>query len=265
MNTKSSIRRIGLTVARVKNLPISRRKFEQTKLSEHDSIVKSVAEDYESQRFVVFAGKKIGRFTPDIVAIKNQSLTIAVEAKPNDANELRKGVGQCISYMDWVHKVFLATSPGGIQLSSQLLRGTPIGLLATMDDKVTTVKEAERREPDHLKSIRLLSSTVGFCWICGRSFNVVQRTQRGRGEIFIAHRDIEPILFKAMEQTLGKKIRTKGSWVAVCTVCSRIIGEAIHEYLTRLLKGEEYPIFDFDKLSLKEDRKLLAELTERKR
>lgn len=85
------------------------------------------------------------------------------------------------------------------------------------------------------------------------------------GGTYIAHKDVEPTLFKAIEQTLGKKIRTKGSWVAVCTVCSRIIGNAIHEYLARLLKGEKYPIFDFDKFQLEEDKKLFAELRERKR
>ena len=245
-------------------MPISRREFEQAKLSEHDSILKSVAQDYESQRFVVFEGKKIGRFKPDIVAIKDQGLTVAVEAKPNDATELRKGVGQCFSYMDWVHKVFLATSAGGKQLSIELLHGTPIGILTVLEGTVTTVKEAERKEPDNLKLIRLLGNTTGFCWICGRTFNVVQQAQKDMGGTFIAHKDIEPTLFKALERTLGKKIRTKGSWATVCKVCSRIIGNAIHEYFTRLLKGEKYPTFDFDDGFLRMDKKLLAEFTEEK-
>lgn len=246
-------------------MPISRKDFDQAKLSEHDSILRSVKEHYDNQRLAVFVDKKIGRFKPDIIAIKNQHLTIAVEVKPNDATEIRKGVGQCFSYMDWVHEVFLATSPGGIQLSNQLLRGTPIGVLTAMNGKVTTVKEVERKDPDNLKLIRLLGNTTGFCWICGRTFNVVGQAKRDMGGTYIAHKDIEPSLFKAMEQTLGKKIRTKGSWVPVCIVCSRIIGNAIHEYFTRILKGEKYPTFDFEKLSIKEDKKLLTEFIRRKK
>jgi hypothetical protein len=167
--------------------------------------------------------------------------------------------------MDWVHEVFLATSPKGIQLSNQLLRGTPIGIITTTDGDVTIVKEAERKEPDNLKLTRLLSNTTGFCWICGRTFNMVEQAQRTMGGTFIAHREQEPTLFRALEQTLGKKIRTKGSWVPICVVCSRIIGNSIHEYITRLFENVKFPPFDFDELFLEEDRKLMKDTLEKKR
>ena len=238
-------------------MPIAKDEFEEAKPPVHDFLVEKAKEFYEKQNYAVYTGKKIGRFVADVISIRDQTLTIAIEAKPNNATEIRKGVGQANSYLDWVHEVFLMVPPEGIDLCKQVLRYSPIGILTVMNDKITVVKDAERNEPDPLKLSRLLSNTVGFCWICGRTFNVVKPSQERNDSIYIAHKDLEPKLFKALEKIKGKKIRTKGSWVSICTVCSRILGDAIAEYLRRAFEKVEFPSFDFDEYRIKEIGDLL--------
>lgn len=240
-------------------MPIRKKEFEQADTSIHDMIVERIKEHYKKRNFETYTGKKLGRFGADLISVRDQDLAVAVEVKPNDANEIRKGIGQAFSYMNWVHKVYLAVPPESIKLTSQLLNNTPIGILTVINKKVSTVKEADRVDPEPTKLTQLLGKTTGFCWICGRTFNVVPPTQKGalRGEIYIAHRKTESRVFKALEKSLGKRIRTKGGWVRICTVCSRIIGEAIYEYLKRACKGEEFPAFDFREYGLEESKEYL--------
>ena len=220
---------------------------------------------YERKNYAVFKGKKIGRFIADLISVRDETLTVAIEAKPNDPSEIRKGIGQASSYLDWVHRVYLIVPPESIELCRELLRHSPIGILTVIRRKVSVVKDSGRNQPDLLKLTRLLNSTVGFCWVCGRTFNVVRPSRDDKEEepatVYVAHKDFEPGLFRALERLKGGRIQTKGSWVSICTVCSRIIGAAIHEYLMRALKQdsfeEEYSRFDFEDSELEEIGELM--------
>ena len=176
-------------------------------------------------------------------------MAIAIEAKPNNASEIRKGAGQASSYLDWVHQVYLIVPPEAIELCKQLLKYSPIGILTVAKEgKIIFVKDAERNEPEPIKLSRLLNETVGFCWLCRRTFNIVRPSQDLKDSIVIAYKEEEPKLFKALEKIRGKKSRTKNLWTSICAVCSRILGEAISEYIRRAL-DEEYDeklmVFDF--------------------
>lgn len=159
--------------------------------------------------------------------------------------------------MDWVHEVYLIVPPESIGLCKKLLRHSPIGILTVNNDRIIVVKDAVRSEPEPLKLSILLNDTVGFCWICGRTYNVVRPSQKSKEMVYIAHKEEEPKLFKALEKIKGKKIRTSGSWVGICTVCSRIIGSAINEYFVRVFDNEDFPIFDFDESEIKSLKELL--------
>jgi len=61
---------------------------------------------------------------------------------------------------------------------------------------ITFVKDAERNEPEPSKLSKLLSETVGFCWLCGGTFNVVRPSKNLKDSIYIAD--------KKMNQTFSK-------------------------------------------------------------
>jgi len=228
--------------------------------SVHDSIVKDVKLFYEMQNHAIFLGKKIGRFIADIIAIRDETLITAIEVKTSNVSEIRKGVGQASSYLEWVHEVFLAVPPEAIELAKQLLKYSPIGIMTVFSNQISIVKESKRNEPDPLKLCHVLNNTVGSCWLCGRTFNVVRPSVKERDTIFITDKESEPELFKALETIKGRSTRTKSIHISICTVCSRIMGEVINEYLSRILVEEfpeEYKIFDFEELNIKEVRKLL--------
>lgn len=242
-------------------MPITKEEFEEAESSVHEFLVEKTKDFYEKQNCAVCVGKKIGRFVADLIVVRNETSTIAIEVKPNTATEIRKGVGQANSYLDWVHEVYLAVPVDGVELCKNLLKYSPVGILTVMNGKITFVKDAVRSEPERLKLSRLLNDTVGFCWLCGRTFNVVRPSQNIKESVFIAHKEIEPKLFKALERIRGKKIRTKGTWVGICTVCSRILGEAIKEYFLRVLGQVEHPLFDFEDYKINVLRDLLRDKT----
>lgn len=238
-------------------MPMSRDEVDKLpKDPQHDLIVKNTNSHFKKKNYATFKEKKLGRFNADLIAIRDENLVIAIEAKTNKS-EIRKGVGQAYSYMDWVHEVYLAVPSESAELATELLRNTSIGIITVINKKVSIIKESKRVEPEPTKLIKLLNTTTGFCWICGRTFNVVPPTQKGEAGTYIAHKDIEPKLFKALENSLGKKIKTKGSWIKICTVCSRILGDAIHEFLKRVFEEKELPNFDFEEYQLKEIKNYL--------
>ncbi|MCK4246941.1 MAG: hypothetical protein KAX04_00185 [Methanomicrobia archaeon] len=230
-------------------------------VEKHDEIVRFVKEHYKKKSYWVNDRTiSLGRYKTDVIAIYDQDLVDAVEVKPNNKSEIRKGVGQCFSYIDWVHKVYLAVPIKSVELTLDLIEHTPIGLLTIIDNTLTTVKEATRTEAEPGKLTKLLGKTTGFCWLCGRTFNLVPRAGGEDGSIYIAHKEMEPGIFKSLEKATRQKVRTKGSWVSICTICSRILGSAIHEYLKRSISKEEFPDFDFDDLDLEETAKLLKNI-----
>jgi len=81
-------------------------------------------------------------------------------------------------------------------------------------------------------------------------------TRDDKDSIYIADKENEPDLFKALEQIKGKKIKTKRSWVSICTICSRILGKAITEYFERVF-DKEYKQFDFNEYEIRNVRNLI--------
>lgn len=90
----------------------------------HDKIVKGVKRYYEEMEFYVKERATLGRFKTDLVAIRDEDLVIAIEAKPNNKTEIRKGIGQSFSYSDWAHKVYLAVPSPSIDLTLDLIKNT---------------------------------------------------------------------------------------------------------------------------------------------
>lgn len=242
--------------------------MKRKKINKHEKIRRAVLEFYygADSGFTVVPPRKLDKFIPDILAVKDQNDTEAVEVKPSNDSEIRKGVGQAYSYMGWVHKVYLVVPEDKSTLVRELLKYTPIGILLYHDEGlVSTYKEAESTKPDPNKLIALLNDTIGFCWLCGRTFNVVPRASENMA-IPVAYKGTksESKLFKALEKYSIKKVRTKNIWIEICCVCSKILGEAIHEYFDRVfgIKGGKIDImynFKYDNYLIEETRKLLKE------
>lgn len=101
---------------------------------------------------------------------------------------------------------------------------------------MVTWKDAERVRPSEENLIHVLSKTTGFCWLCGRTFNVVPRC---KSEIYIAYKGFGPKLHKGIEVALKKKFRTVGSWVDICAICSRILGTVAGEFMYRIITRDK--------------------------
>ena len=218
----------------------------------HGNIVKAVSNYFEERGFSVYPSKQLGDVFADIIAVRDHNLVVAIEAKTEDFSELRKGIGQALSYMSWTHKAYLAIPLEQVNLCQELLQYTPIGIIGVEKDQLFIAKEAELKEPDRTKLYQLLHGTVGFCWLCGRTFNIIPpaspdfQEYQDTESIYVGHRDIEPELFKKLEQIKGKKIQTVGAWVGICKICSRLLGQAIYEFLELIIEKNKVDWFSFD-------------------
>lgn len=219
-------------------------KKREVKTTEHDKIVKAMAKWLEEGGYQTFKGKKLGRYMADLVGVKSKDDTIAVEVKSGSIAEIRKGLAQAHTYLDWVHEVYLAIPDDFMSLGEDIAKHTRVGLLTNIEkDFMATIKDAERVRPAEEKLLQILSKTTGFCWLCGRTFNVVPRC---KDEIYIAHKRMEPKLHKSLEKALKKKSRTTGSWAEICIICSRILGIVAGEFMYRITTGKKKVWVDID-------------------
>lgn len=215
----------------------------------HNQISKIVINYFQSKNYSVFSEVKLGNVKADIVGIRDQNLAISVEVKTKNFSEIRKGVGQCLSYLDWVHNVYLAIPIEMLTETQELLRYTPIGLITIAKDEAVITKEAEFREPDGKKLYQVLQKTTGYCWICGKTFNIIEPTwdryKAPEPFIPIAFKDDDPELIKNLEELTGLKKKTKNYWVGMCKVCSRLLGNAFDDYLRCILSDTDSTSYDF--------------------
>jgi len=228
-------------------MPITKKKFETSK-DIHQEIVDAVSKYYNIKGFSIHAPVQLGRFLADVIAVRDQNLVIAIEAKKDDLSEIRKGVGQALSYMEWVHKVYLAIPLSRIQICQELLKDTPIGIISIAEDQLLIAKEADLKEPDRTKLYQLLHKTTGFCWLCSKTFNIIEPAERPdfeKDSLTIARTDDDPVLISQLEQVIAKKIKKVNFNVGICKVCSRILGEAISQYMHILLGDEKFVSLDF--------------------
>jgi len=207
-------------------------------IAEHDKIVKAAIKWLEEDGYAVpnKKGIKLGDNIADLVGIKSKDDTRAVEVKSGSKNEIRKGLAQAQTYLDWVHEVYLAIPKNFAYLGKDITKYTRVGLLVIEEDRLSTAKTAERVRPPEENLLHVLSKTTGFCWLCGRTFNVVDRS---KDEIYIAFKELEPKLHKSLERALKKKIRTAGSWAEICIVCERILGRVSGKFMRRVITGEK--------------------------
>lgn len=216
----------------------------KAKATEHDRIVRAVAKWLKDEGYEVYKGKKLGEYIADLVGVKSKDDTIAVEVKSGKINEIRKGLAQGQTYLDWVHEVYLAIPSDFISLGKDIAKHTSVGLLVRTNGVIAIVKDAERVRPLEENLLYVLSKTTGFCWLCGRTFNVVPRCKNG---IYIAYKEMEPKLHKSVEMALKKRFRTAGSWAELCVICSRILGAVAGEFMYRIItKGKKVFWVDFD-------------------
>lgn len=228
-------------------MPITEEAFD-TSRDIHQEIVDAVSKYYKDKGFSVHPPLQLGRFLADVIAVRDQNLVVAIEAKKDDLSEIRKGVGQALSYMEWVHKVYLAIPLKRINICQELLKDTPIGIISIAEDQLLIAKEADLKEPDRTKLYQLLYKTTGFCWLCGKTFNIIEPAERPDFEkesLTIARTDDDPALISQLEKIISKKIHQVNFNVGICKVCSRILGEAINQYLRILFGDSEYVSLDF--------------------
>ena len=228
-------------------MPISSKEFDESR-DIHKEIVDAVSKYYKKEDFSVHPPTHLGRFIADVIAFRDQNLVIAVEAKKDDLSEIRKGVGQALSYMEWVHKVYLAVPLKRINICQELLKNTPIGILSIAENQVLIAKEADFREPDKTKLYQLLHKTTGYCWICGKTYNIIEPAELPDFEkesISIARIDEDPFLINQLEKITAEKIKTINFNIGICKICSRILGMAFTDYLKMLLGDSKNVSLDF--------------------
>lgn len=205
-------------------------------MSEHDEIVEATKIWLKKQGYYVHGSLKLGKFIADVIGIRNQHDSIAIEIKSGNISEIRKGLGQSHTYLDYVHKVYLAIPKKHIKLGRELVKHTRVGLLIySKEEKIVLMKEAKYIRPIQENLAFVLSKTTGFCWVCSRTFNIVPKYE---SSFYIAHEDIDPKLYEGLVKTLKIRPQTKGYWVDICQVCSRVIYQINMKFLNALIFGE---------------------------
>lgn len=228
-------------------MPISSNKFDESR-DIHQEIVNAVTKYYDTKGFSVYPSIQLGRFIADVIAVRDQNLVVAIEAKKDNLSEIRKGIGQALSYMEWAHKVYLAIPLKRINICQQLLTDTPIGIISIAEDQLIIAKEANLKEPDRTKLYQLLHKTTGFCWICGKTYNIIEPAERPdlkKESLIIARTDDDPILISQLEKIFAIKIRNVNFNLGICKVCSRILGEAFSQYLKIFVEDLKFVTLDF--------------------
>ncbi len=206
------------------------------------------------------------KFRIDVLAIKSKDDIVAIELK-GTKGDVRKGVGQALSYLRYAHRAYIAVDEKLLLVAREVTRFTPIGILAIESKEhhhVWIDKEPQKTSPNEEKVIELLNSTVGICWICGRTFNIIPKAGKEQSEnyprdymIYAAFRGSDSKLHDLVKLATGqKRIKTAGIWIGICVLCSTILGHAIHEFLIATKKGEKSFGFTFDELDLKEIKRL---------
>lgn len=117
-------------------------------MSEHDEIVEATKIWLKKQGYYVHGSLKLGKFIADVIGIRNQHDSIAIEIKSGNISEIRKGLGQSHTYLDYVHKVYLAIPKKHIKLGRELVKHTRVGLLTyAKEEKIVLMKEAKYIRP----------------------------------------------------------------------------------------------------------------------
>lgn len=196
--------------------------------------------------YKIYGPLKLGEFIADIIGVRNKDDVVAIEVKPGNASEIRKGLGQAQTYLDYVHQVFLAIPEDYSNVGDKVTRHTKVGLLLKFGKNCISI----RKNPEYTKPLEenlasVLSKTTGFCWICGRTFNTVPKDKT---PYYLAHKDIDKDIFEGLVKSLMAKPKTKGYWVHICKVCSRIIYHTNTEFLRTVVFGKgEYSKVKFEK------------------
>ena len=207
------------------------------------------------------------KFRIDVLSIKSKDDIVAVELK-GSKGDIRKGLGQALSYLRYAHSSYIAVDEKLLPLAREVARFTSIGIIVIESEEPHNVwvdKEPQRTIPDEAKVLELLSSTVGFCWICGRTFNIIPKAGQASSEkyprdynIYAAFRGLKPKLHDLVKVATGqRKIRTEGVWVGICVICSIILGHATREFLVAAKNGKKSFGFTFDESDLEDIKKLL--------
>ena len=213
-------------------------------MTEHQQIEISAKEWLKSQGYSVYSSLKLGEFIADLIGIKSREDIVAIEVKPGDINEIRKGLGQAHTYLDYVHKVYLAIPQSFYVQGNRIVKNSKIGLLTQVSGNViATWKPADYTRPSEENIINVLSQTTGFCWICGRTFNMIPEN---KDAIYMAHKDMDNHLFKSLEKALSITPQNKGIHVSLCIVCSKIMFHMSSELLKSLMTTENYVGFEVD-------------------
>jgi len=218
---------------------------------------------FEKEGYWIYKKEK---FRIDVLAIRSKDDIVAIELKGTEG-DVRKGVGQALSYLRYAHRAYIAVDEKLLSVAREITRFTPIGILAIESGKphhVWADKEPQKTIPNEEKMIELLNSTVGMCWICGRTFNIIPQAGEAQSGnyprdymIYAAFRGDDPKLHDLVKLATGqKRIRTAGIWVGICVLCSTILGHAISEFLIAVKKGGKSLGFTFDELELKEVKEL---------
>lgn len=205
-------------------------------MTEHKQIVEASKKWLREQGYSIYGPLKLGDFIADVIGVKERDDVVAIEVKSGNVNEIRKGLGQAQTYLDYVHKVFLAIPEDFIDVGEKIAKHTRIGLITNFEkDYIALSKDAQYTKPLDEHLVYVLSRTTGFCWICGRTFNTVPKYE---DSIYMAHKDIDKNLYKSLVKTLKIKPNTKGYWVDICVVCSKIIYNISAKFLRALIFGE---------------------------
>ena len=109
-----------------------------------DSMIeKKLSEWFVKSGYECFENYPLGGKFPDVIAIKNDSLT-AFEVKSH-ASELTQAIGQCLFYLRKANKVYIAMPPEEVKLLSSFsfdtLKESGIGLVS-IDNEIKIIIEA---------------------------------------------------------------------------------------------------------------------------
>jgi len=241
----------------------------------HDTFLNKIKKSLQKDGFVC-KHMLLDKNSIDIIAVKNESTVWAIEVESGlSLKGLREGVGQAQQAIGWVHHSYIAIPLSHQERAMKLIRGTSIGLMSYQNNKIIKIKEAETLTPEREKLNDLLSRTVGFCWICGKTFNNIPPTRKNKwgpetlGSILIDGAYENKLLYEKLRQFTPQKERSYPSrWVRICTVCSSILGSAISEFFGRVYNPkfkETHKKFDFSEYEIKRLKKIIKRGSNEKR
>ncbi len=186
----------------------------------HSQVISAVRHYCGSRGMQTFSPLGMRGKILDIVAVRDRGLVIGVEAKPGEKEEVRRGIGQALDYLDWVHQIYLAVPDSIADYARKLVSRTEIGLLRVSNPKLVTVLKDPTTNPvDESNLLMVLSRTVGFCWFCGRTLNQIPSAE----DVYVVHKDDDPNLHFILSQLAGADAGAKGSWVKICKVCEKLL------------------------------------------